>query len=730
MEEISGFVERITFQNQENGYTIAHLKEAKKKELTCIVGFIPDLHPGETIRCRGDWKKHLIHGNQFEVKESRIETPSDIIGIEKYLGSGLIEGIGPGFAKKIVAEFGINTLDVIEKEPNRLKKIRGLGPKKLSKIASCWNDQKKVRDVMVFLQGHGVSPAFAQKIYKRFGDHSIKAIKENPYRLSNDVSGIGFIGADKIAKSLGVLHNSPDRIAAGIDYVLTQLTGFGHVCYPLPLFVKEASLILEVTQDEVEKELIALKDAQKIVIEDVGLHTYIWQATHFFAEINIAKMLKALLKEPCGLRTVDAAKAIPWAEKELKMELAPGQKEAVKLSLEEKVAIITGGPGTGKSTITKAILRIFEKITSRILLVAPTGRAAKRMAEITGKPAYTIHSRLEIDFATYRFKRNEENPLECDLIVIDESSMIDTQLMTHLLKAIPLEARVLLVGDVNQLPSVGPGTVLKDLIASQKIPTAILTEIFRQAKGSRIITNSHLINDGIMPDLSVSTASDFFFIQKDDPNELLTTLLDLVAFRLPQRYKFNPLDDIQVLAPMRKGVVGINNLNIELQKKLNPKSMRRIQRGGDCFQTGDKVMQTKNNYNKEVFNGDVGKISEIDLEEQSVLIDFEGKLVDYKFNEMDEVQLAYAVSIHKYQGSECPCIVMPVHTSHFKMLHRNLLYTGVTRGKKLVILIGSQKALFIAVKNNDVLQRHTGLVRALACMFNPIPTTVEMHEMA
>lgn len=726
MDEIFGSIEKIIFHNEETGYTIAQLKEAKKKDLTCIVGVVPGLQPGVTLRCKGEWKNHLVHGNQFEVKESIQHEPSDLIGIEKYLGSGLIHGIGPVYAKKIVSKFGMGTLDVLEKEPGRLKEIKGIGKVKISKIANCWQEQKKIKDVMIFLQGHGISPAFAQKIFKRFGNSSITAIKENPYRLSSEINGIGFVGADKIAKTLGISHNSPDRIAAGIDYVLGQLTGNGHVCYPLPLFLHEASTILEVSLPEVEKEIETLKLAHKIKVEDIGVHTLIWQSNLFFAEIGIAKCLKALLKEPSPLRSIDPDKAIPWAEKELKMELADAQREAVRLTIQEKVSIITGGPGTGKSTITKAILAIFDKLTSKILLVAPTGRAAKRMTEITGKPAFTIHAKLEMDFATYRFKRNEENPLDCDLIVIDESSMIDTQLMNQLLKAIPLHAKVLLVGDVNQLPSVGPGTVLKDIIASTRIPTAILTEIFRQAKGSRIITNSHLINQGLMPDLSVSSQSDFFFIQKEDPEEVLKTILDLVAYRLPQKYRFNPIEDIQVLAPMKKGVIGIHNLNLQLQKKLNKNNQNPLQRYGETYLEGDKVMQIRNNYQKEVFNGDIGKIVAIDFEEQMMQIEFDGKTVEYLFRELDEVQLAYAVSIHKYQGSECPCVVIPVHTAHFKMLHRNLLYTGVTRGKKLVILVGSKKALFIAVNNNDVLQRYTGLEKAIATTFTPIPDWVKV----
>lgn len=724
MEEVSGFIERITYHNSENGYTIAQLKESKKKDLTCVVGFMPGLQPGETVRCKGGWKHHLIHGKQFDVQEFTTLAPNDIVGIEKYLGSGLIEGIGPVYAKKIVLAFGLATLDIIEKEPEQLKSIRGIGPKKLARITACWGEQKRIREVMVFLQGHGVSPAFAQRIYKRFGDASIQVIRENPYRLAHEMYGIGFAGADKIAKTMGIAHNSPDRISAGIEYSLEQIGGLGHVCYPLPLFVKEAAQMLEVAEAEVEQEIEMLKTAHRVVVETVGLEEFIWPAFHFHSELGIAKLLRLLLKEPGLIRSIDARKAIEWAEKELQMELAQGQKEAVQLSIEEKVSIITGGPGTGKSTITKALLAIYAKLTPRILLAAPTGRAAKRMTEITGQPAYTIHSRLEIDFATHKFKRNEENPLECDLLIVDETSMIDTQLMHSLLKAVPKKAKLILVGDVNQLPSVGPGTVLKDLINSKKIPTAQLTEIFRQAKGSRIITNSHLINQGVMPDLSVSSQSDFFFIRKDDPQEVLTTVLDLAAYRLPQRYKLNPLTEIQVLAPMRKGVIGIQNLNLELQKKLNPNPKMKVQRAGETYQVGDKVMQSKNNYNKEVFNGDVGIIAAIDPEEHKLEIDFDGKRVEYTFNDLYELQLAYAVSIHKYQGSECPCVVIPVHTAHFKMLHRNLLYTGVTRGKKLVILVGSKKALFIAVNNNEALKRYTGLERALGCQFTPIPAEV------
>lgn len=716
MEYLHGYVERITFQSPETGYTVAQLRPQGHQQLVCIVGSMPMLQPGETVRCRGEWKNHLVHGRQFEVEECRTEMPADAIGITKYLGSGLIKGIGPVYASRIVEKFGISTLDIIDITPEKLREIPGIGAQRLTMITQCWQAQKTIRDVMLFLQQYGVSPSFAQKIFKMYGNTAIEKVRNNPYSLAKDVLGIGFKTADSIAQRMGHAPTSPERISAGIEYVLSHLSEEGHVCYPVEAFVPEAEKILEVEQALIHQQLETLGKEQRIILAPLGFgetsQPFVWKAPLFVAEQGIAKELLRIRRGTCRLRSIDTPKAIAWVQKELKIQLAPKQEEAVALTLQDKVHIITGGPGTGKSTITKAILHITEKLTSHIVLAAPTGRAAKRMTEITGKKASTIHSLLEFDFRGGGFKRNRENPIECDLIVIDEASMIDTLLMNSLLKAIPDHARVVFVGDINQLPSVGPGNVLKDLIASQRLPVTGLRDIYRQAAGSRIITNAHAINAGTFPNTDNDPEGDFFFIEKEEPEQVLSTIVELVTQRLPAKYGLNPLHDIQVLAPMRRGIVGIENLNVVLQEKLAPKGTPLV-RAGRSFLPGDKVMQIRNDYQKEIFNGDVGYIKKIDITEQEVIVSFDDKPVVYDFMDLDDLVLAYAVSIHKYQGSECSCVVIPVHTTHFKLLYRNLLYTGVTRGKKLVVLVGTKKALAIAVRNDEVRRRYTSLRQLL-----------------
>lgn len=716
MDEIHGYIERITFQNLENGYTVAQLKEPRKSELTCIVGNMPSIQPGETIRCWGSWKQHLIHGLQFMVDKCQTEAPADLIGIKKYLGSGLIKGIGHEYANRIVEMFDIDTLHIIDQNPEKLLEVKGLGEKRLEKIKACWSEQKSIRDVMIFLQANGVSPTYAQKIFKKYGEKSIIKVKENPYNLARDIYGIGFKTADAIAEKLGITHESSQRIDAGIEYVLSELSEDGHVCYIVEDFLKEAERILEVGSDLIQARLSFLKDENRIEIFDLvyegTLRSFIWIKYLFVSEVGIARELKRLKESPCHLRQVDQQKALEWVQQKLNITLAPDQKTAVANSLLEKIQIITGGPGTGKSTITKAILEITEKLTKKICLAAPTGRAAKRMSEITGKKAVTIHSLLEFDFKAGGFKRNRQSPLECDLIIVDEASMIDTLLMYNLLKAIPNECRVIFVGDINQLPSVGPGNVLKDIISSNTLSVTMLTDIFRQAAGSRIITNAHRINQGQFPDIRNLSESDFFFMESSTAEEVLKNIVSLTTQRLPKKYGFNPMSEIQVLAPMRKGAIGTENLNHVLQEALNPKD-NPLFRAGRKFLVGDKVMQIRNDYKKGVFNGDIGRITKIDLAEQQVHVCIDEKEIAYDFFGLEDLVLAYAVSVHKYQGSECPCVVIPIHTSHFKLLYRNLLYTGVTRGKKLVVLVGTKQAIALAVKNDEVKKRYTGLRPAL-----------------
>lgn len=712
MERISGYVEHITYTSLDTGFTVARLKYPKGKGHVCIVGTMPSLQPGETISCHGHWKNNAKYGLQFDVQEYTIEAPADLEGVKKYLESGLIKGIGPVYAGRIVKAFGLDTLDVIDLTPQRLLDVPGIGQKRVDQITSCWDEQKSIRNVMIFLRRYGVSPTYAQKIFKTYGDSSIEKVTQDPYILARDIFGIGFKIADSIAQKLGMPHDSEARIEAGIEYVLSQLSSEGHTCYPVDDFIPIAQEILEVDADVIKTRISVLemqrRVAQDSLFVDGENRLFLWLKALQVAEQGIASEVGRLKYMSCALRSVDTTKAIAWAQEQLNFVLASNQKLAVVRSLEDKIAIITGGPGTGKSTITNVTLTILSKLTNKILLAAPTGRAAKRLSEITKCDAKTIHSLLEFDFRIMGFKRNRKNPLECDLLIVDEASMIDTSLMYSLLKAVPDHARVIFVGDVDQLPSVGPGNVLRDMIESQQISATKLTDIFRQAAGSNIVVNAHRINKGEFPYIRNNQDSDFFFKAIDDPEDILSNIVDMVSYRIPQRYGFDPINDIQVLAPMKRGVIGIENLNSVLQRKLNPKTGT-IMRNGRYFLLDDKVMQIRNDYKKDVYNGDVGRIADINDIEREVLVRFDDREVLYDFSDLDELVLAYAVSTHKFQGCECPCVVMPVHTTHYKMLHRNLLYTAVTRGKKLVVLVGTTKALAIAVNNNEVGKRYAGL---------------------
>ena len=703
MEEIFGYIDSIVYAQEDNGFVVARIKEPKKRDKTAVIGVMPGVHVGETIRCHGVWKIHPKFGQQFEVQSFESTVPTDAVGIQRYLESGMIKGIGPAYAKRIVKKFGAETLDVIDKHPHKLLQVPGIGEKRIGTILRCWEEQRQVRSVMIFLRGHGVSPSFAQKIYKTYGDESVTKMQENPYRIAQEIHGVGFKSADRIAQNIGIAKDAPQRIQSGVQHMLWELSGEGHACSPKEELIEESEKLLEVGLEAIEQELSALQE-QDLIIEEEG---YIWVRPLYLAEMGIARELHRLQESPCVLRGVDTEKALEWVQEKLHIELAEQQRQGVAKAVDEKVMILTGGPGTGKSTITNAILRICEKLTKKILLAAPTGRAAKRMSEITKKKAFTIHAALEMDFSAGGFKRGRENPLQCDLLIIDEASMIDTQLMYSLLKAIPSTTRVIFVGDIDQLPSVGPGNVLRDMIESNVLSVVRLTEIFRQAKGSHIVTNAHRINRGEFPYLGGDR--DFRFIEGETPEDIVRILKDLLQNDLP---KFEKRKEVQILCPMKRGTIGTENLNQVLQETLNPSSQPLI-RMGRRFHEGDKVMQLRNNYDKEVYNGDVGFIQAVDSVDQMLEVDFFGKVVVYDFSELDELVLAYAVSIHKYQGSECPCVVIPIHTTHFKLLHRNLLYTGITRGKKRVILIGTKRAIAIAVNTEEVKKRHTGLTRKI-----------------
>ena len=698
MEELFGYVESIVFAGET--FTVARIKEPRKQELTCIVGPLPTLQPGESVRCQGVWKHHPQYGPQFEVKLFESAAPSDLVGIQKYLESGMIKGVGKAYAERIVKQFGLETLAVIDSTPERLSEVEGLGPKRIESIQQCWSEQKGIRKVMVFLQSFGVSPTFAQKIYKTYGDESAEVVKGDPYVLAKDIRGIGFKLADQIALKMGLPPLSGTRIRAGIEHALWELSNEGHTCYPKEELVEQAAAMLGASAEETGKRLEEAVVSRDLVEEEgfVALKPF------HFAEKRIAKELGRLMESRSALRSVHIEKAVIWAEEKLHLKFAEEQKRAIGEAVHEKVHIITGGPGTGKSTIMRAILLISEKLTDQILLAAPTGRAAKRMTEITGMKASTIHSLLEMNFQSGGFKRNQDNPLKCDLLIVDEASMIDTLLFFHLLKAIPSTCRLIISGDVDQLPSVGAGSVLQDLIQSEKIGVTRLTQIFRQAAHSKIVTNAHRINQGEFPQLLPN--SDFRFVEGETPEEVLTSVVDLVSNKLASR--FHKFEDIQVLSPMKRGLVGTENLNVVLQQALNPNPTP-LSRMGRTFHVGDKVMQIRNNYEKLVFNGDIGRILSIDLTSQLLTVRFEDRRIDYQFSEMDDLVLAYAVSIHKSQGSEFPCVVIPIDMSHFIMLQKTLLYTAITRGKRLVILVGSKKAIGVAVRTDNVKKRHTRL---------------------
>ena len=712
---LEGVLERIVFFNEENSFTVARLQVPGRHDLVTIVGALSLPTPGETLRLRGQWVVDTKFGEQFRVESCLSVLPATIVGIKKYLGSGLVKGIGPIMARRIVDRFGLETFDIIEESPERLQEADGIGPIRTERITRAWQEQKEIREVMVFLQGHEVSPAYAVKIFKAYGDKAISVVKENPYRLALDISGIGFKTADKIARSMGIDPNSQIRAEAGLIYVLSELVDEGHVYYPYEELKEKTAALLEVDRAILDTALATLAEQNRVLIEERPEVRAVYLTPLHVAEANVARRLKTLIESPKQLLQIDIEKAIEWVQGANHIELAETQKEGLRKAIGGKVLVLTGGPGTGKTTLVNSLVRILEKKGQRIVLASPTGRAAKRLSEVTGREAKTIHRLLEYSPTEGGFKRNEGNPLDADFVVIDEASMVDILLMNHLLKAIPSTATLLLVGDVDQLPSVGPGNVLKDIIASGCVETVILTEIFRQAQESLIIVNAHRVNRGEFPELKPQQGRrpDFYYVERNTPEEVLGVIKELCVKRLPNAFQLSPLDDIQVMTPMHRGTVGVANLNAELQALLNPEG-KVITRGGRLFRTNDKVMQIRNNYDKEVFNGDIGRIVEVDLEGQKVLIKFEDRVVSYEWSDLDELVLAYAISIHKSQGSEYPAVVVPLLSQHYIMLQRNLLYTAITRAKRLVVLVGSKRAVAIAVRNNKVQRRYTNLAARLS----------------
>lgn len=710
--KLSGQIERITYTNPENGYTVAQMKVRGARQMVTVVGNLVDPVPGEVMELSGRWKVHPRFGEQFEVQTYRTTAPATVTGIRKYLGSGLIKGIGPVMAKRIVTRFGKETLEVIENAPERLAEIQGIGEKRIAMIKAAWAEQKEIRAVMMFLQSHNVSAGYATKIFKQYGSDAIEVVSENPYQLAADIFGIGFLTADRIASSLGFEKDSRLRLRAGVLYVLNQMAEDGHVFYPYNPLLEKAGEMLEVDAYPLADAVSHMARAKHVVMESIAApdtDTAVYLSKYYTCETGIAAMVKRLLHTPKAIRAIDTDRALAWVQQRLAFTLAEKQAEAVSAAVRSKVMVITGGPGTGKTTIIRAVLEIFGKLSVNIRLAAPTGRAAKQMSEATGFPASTIHRMLSFSVQSGGFQKNADNPLDCDILIVDEASMIDTVLMYHLLKAVPKGATVILVGDVNQLPSVGAGHVLEDIIGSGSVPVLRLNEIFRQARQSRIIVNAHRINQGYMPRIDAADdGSDFYFIEKEEPEAVLELILSLAESRIPKSFGFDSLADIQVLSPMHKGVVGAANLNRELQKRLNP-GEEGVTQGTATFCRGDKVMQIRNNYDKGVFNGDIGRVCGLDREAREVRVDFDGRRVAYDFTELDELVLAYAVSVHKSQGSEYPVVIVPVVTQHYILLQRNLIYTAVTRGRQLVVVVGTRKAMAIAIKNNRTQQRYTRL---------------------
>lgn len=708
LETIEGVLEKLIFCHSEHDFVVGALSLIGRSDPVTIVGRLAQPHPGETLMLKGYWEFSKSYGEQFRFTHAEIKSPSTVRGIEKYLSSNLIKGIGPKMAQRITAKFGTHTLDVIEKDPDRLRTVSGIGKNRAELISQAFQRQREIRDVMLFLQTHGVSSTYAYRIFKKYQNQSIKVVRRNPYVLATDIRGIGFKSADKIAASLGIDLKSPLRAKAGIIHTLDLSLSEGHSYLPKSQLIEKARLLLGVDSETLENAFKGLLLSHDLIMEDE--RAYLAQMAR--VENSVASRIKDLQVSPNILPKINSHAAIQWVEARSTLRLSEGQKLAIKMATSSKILIITGGPGTGKTTLLKSLITIFDAKKIQTVLAAPTGRAAKRLAESTGKTAKTVHRLLEYSPIEGGFQRNPGNPLEADVVIIDEASMLDVLLTNSLLGAMAFTSSLILVGDADQLPSVGPGNVLRDLIESEQVPVIRLDTIFRQARESDIVVNAHRVNEGKLPIKNPveNKLSDFYLIEKEDPDDIVRVIKELISNRIPNRFKFNPVDEIQILTPMNRGQVGTERLNNEIRELVNPtgKSIK-----GDRFRVGDRVMQVRNNYEKEVFNGDIGCITSFDENWDEILIEFDSRKLTYHVNELDELTLAYAVTIHKSQGSEYPCVVVPLSTQHYVMLKRNLLYTAITRGRKLVVLVANPKAMEIAVAEKNIERRFTALAHKL-----------------
>ncbi|OWY64900.1 exodeoxyribonuclease V subunit alpha [cyanobacterium TDX16] len=723
-EFLTGVVERLTYHSEESGYTVARLKTSQSRDLITIVGSFANIQPGQTLQLTGMWREHPQYGAQFQVTHYRETKPATITGIEKYLGSGLIKGVGPVTARRIVACFGLETLEVIENQIERLVEVPGIAKKRIKMIQSAWETQKAIKEVMLFLQSHGVSTTYAVKIYKQYNDAAIATVTNNPYQLATDIYGIGFITADAIARNLGIAPDSEYRYRAGIVHVLGEAAEDGHCFLPQAELVEQVVKRLSIKDHQPNSQAIAqllvqMGMEEQLIMQGHREHEFIYyQPSFYYSEQNLAAQLHHLRSRPV---TVDLPRVQNWIDRFTQakgIELSPQQQQAVEMATSQRVTILTGGPGTGKTFCTRTIVALWKAMGKSIALASPTGRAAQRLSEVVTKAeAKTLHRLLEFDPRTMKFKRDAENPIEAKAIVVDEASMLDLFLAHSLLKAIPPDAQLLLVGDIDQLPSVGPGNVLRDLMASEQIPVVRLTQVFRQAAKSYIVSNAHRINSGQYPlleSVSLTPSSDCLWLGAPEPQNGVQGIQELVADVIP-KLGFDRARDVQVLCPMTRGEVGTRNLNSVLQALINPPSASKaeIKSGGIILRTGDRVIQQVNDYDREVFNGDLGTITAIDLEEQEVTVQYQERRVTYDYADLNEITLAFATTIHKAQGSEYPVVILPLYMQHYMMLSRNLLYTGLTRAKRLAILVGPSKAIGLAVKQVKDTQRYTLLAQRL-----------------